>query len=330
MFRFSKSNTELAHPCLPSWNTSPKKQCRRRENLPGLTAKPAESRIFTFPKAEADSQEKHNSTSSSERIFFQVLNVKKAKIKVNAERERARERMESGLVGLCIEAACQSKESVEKWRRQRRSLERLPSHLADALLRRLLCRRLLYPSLLDAEEINLRGENTVDAEWMAYLGAFRNLRSLNVADCHRVTSSALWAMTGMSCLQELDLSRCLKLTDAGIRHLTSISTLEKLYISETGLTAGGVPLLASLKNLSVLDLGGLPVTDQALSSLQVLTKLQYLDLWGHGGKAPLTKLIFAGATVVKEAEAFTYVETSFLTFLDVSKSSLQVSASYLI
>ncbi|XP_040989238.1 toll-like receptor 3 [Juglans microcarpa x Juglans regia] len=288
--------------------------------------------------------------------------------------------MESELVGLCIEAACQSRESVEKWRRQRRSLERLPSQLADALLRRLLIRRLLYPSLLEvfkhsAEEIDLRGENSVDAEWMAYLGGFRNLRSLNVSDCHRVTSSALWAMTGMTSLKELDLSRCLKVTDAGIQHLISISSLEKLYASETGVTTNGIVLLSSLKNLSVLDLGGLPITDQALSSLKALTKLQYLDLWGSkvsnkgaavfqkfsklsflniawtnvtkfpnlssleclnmsnctinsilegdGGKAPLSKLIFSGATFIGEAEAFIYVETSFLSFLDLSKSSLQ-------
>jgi hypothetical protein len=75
---------------------------------------------------------------------------------------------------------------------------------------------------------------------------------------------------GMTSLKELDLSRCLKVTDAGIRHVISISTLEKLCISETGLTVKGIPLLSSLKNLSVLDLGGLPVTDQSLSSLQVL------------------------------------------------------------
>lgn len=75
---------------------------------------------------------------------------------------------------------------------------------------------------------------------------------------------------GMTCLKELDLSRCLKVTDAGIKHLVSISTLEKLWLSETGLTADGVALLSSLKNLSVLDLGGLLVTDLVLSSLQVL------------------------------------------------------------
>ncbi|KAK4262882.1 hypothetical protein QN277_028381 [Acacia crassicarpa] len=189
------------------------------------------------------------------------------------------------LVTLCVETACESRQSVDKWRRQRRSLERLPSPLADALLRRLLSRRLLYPSLLEvfkycAEEINVRGENSVDAEWMAYLGAFRHLRYLNVGGCHRITSSALWAITGMTSLQELNLSRCSKINDAAIKHILSLTNLEKLHVAETGVTAEGVKLLASLRALSVLDLGGLPVNDVALNSLQVLKKLQSLDLWG--------------------------------------------------
>lgn len=78
-------------------------------------------------------------------------------------------------------------------------------------------------------------------------------------------------LQGMSSLKELDLSRCSKVTDAGVRHLLSIPSLEKLCISETGVTANGVILLSSLTNLSTLDLGGLPVTDLALSSLQVLS-----------------------------------------------------------
>lgn len=60
-----------------------------------------------------------------------------------------KEHEDMDLLSVCIEAACESKESVEKWRRQRRSLHRLPSPLADALLRRLLSRRLLSPSLLE-------------------------------------------------------------------------------------------------------------------------------------------------------------------------------------
>ncbi|XP_031255901.1 LRR receptor-like serine/threonine-protein kinase GSO1 [Pistacia vera] len=282
------------------------------------------------------------------------------------------------LVRLCLEAAGESRESIEKWRRQRRSLERLPAHLADSLLRHLIRRRLLFPSLLEVfkrsvEVINLRGENYVDGEWLAYLGAFRYLRSLNLAYCHKISSSAIWPLAGMSSLKELDISRCVKVTDAGIKHLLSIPTLEKLCLSETGVTENGVELLSSLKNLSVLDLGGLPVTDPVLSSLQVLTKLQYLDLWGskisnegacvlemfprlsflnlawtnvtklpkmlsleclnlsnctidsilelNEEKAPLVKLSLSGTTFVNEAEAFLHIETSFLSFLDVSNSS---------
>ena len=76
-------------------------------------------------------------------------------------------------------------------------------------------------------------------------------------------------VSGMTCLKEMDLSRCSKVTDAGVTHLLSIPTLEKIWLSETGVTAEGVSLLSSLPELSVLDLGGLPVTDQALSSLLV-------------------------------------------------------------
>ncbi|KAE9614076.1 putative leucine-rich repeat domain, L domain-containing protein [Lupinus albus] len=216
---------------------------------------------------------------------------------------------ESELVRLCIEAACHSKETVDKWRLQRRTLDRLPSPLADALLRRLLTRRLLHPSLLEvfkhsAEEIDLRGYAGVDAEWIAYLGAFRHLRYLNIADSHRITSSALWPLTGMSSLKELDLSRCSKVNDAAIDHIISIANLEKLHISETSVTAKGVKLLASLINLSLLDLGGLPIDDISLTSLQVLNKLQYLDLWG-------SEISNQGAAVLSTFPKLTYLNLAW-------------------
>uniref|UniRef100_A0A1D1Y438 Internalin-I n=1 Tax=Anthurium amnicola TaxID=1678845 RepID=A0A1D1Y438_9ARAE len=195
------------------------------------------------------------------------------------------EEVGGGLVGRCMEAAAGSAASVEKWRRQRRTLERLPTHLADALFHLLRRRRLLYPSLLEVfqhcvEEVDLHGDNYVDAEWMAYLGAFRSLRVLNLAGCRAISNSALWSITGMTTLKELDLSRCSRITDAGLEHILSISNLEKIRISETRLTSEGIMRLSSLVNLRVLDLGGLPVTDQAMKSLQVLTQLEYLDLWG--------------------------------------------------
>lgn len=54
------------------------------------------------------------------------------------------------LVSLCIEAATKNIHSVQKWRRQRRTLERLPCHLGNVLFRRLLLRGILFPSLLES------------------------------------------------------------------------------------------------------------------------------------------------------------------------------------
>ncbi|GLU05961.1 hypothetical protein SLE2022_230330 [Rubroshorea leprosula] len=84
------------------------------------------------PHLHTDRREKGDETESDRR------SVKKIKME-----------KETDLVRLCLEAACKSKESVEKWRWQGRTLERLPSHLAQSLLQRLLHRRLLFPSLLE-------------------------------------------------------------------------------------------------------------------------------------------------------------------------------------
>lgn len=89
----------------------------------------------------------------------------------------------------------------------------------------------------------------------------------------------------------------------------------------------GAAVLQKYTKLTFLNLAWTSITKfPNLPSLECLNMSNCTVnsiLEGHGGKAPLTKLIFAGATIVNEAEAFIYVEASFLTFLDVSKSSLQ-------
>ncbi|KAG6409358.1 hypothetical protein SASPL_127397 [Salvia splendens] len=283
--------------------------------------------------------------------------------------------MESLLVRMCIDAATESAVAVDKWRTQRRTLERMPSRLAEALLQR----RMLYPSLLEyAFLLNLGicfitccyypsvrclafdvycsfivcdndeflfgnsayssslGNVVVDTPCRN--GSLAHRKSFQIQDCHKINNAALWNITGMPNLKEMDLSRCSKITDAGIQHLLSLPALLKLRISETGVTADGVAVLASLRHLLLLDLGGLPVTDSALNSLQTLTKLQDLDLWGsevynesvisslfegEGQKPRLEKVNFSGATIRNISEAFEYVETSRLSFLDISNSAPQ-------
>lgn len=204
-------------------------------------------------------------------------------------RNEGRERNGGGdygrLVQMCIDAACKSKETVEVWRRQKRTLERMPSHLGGLIFNCLLKRRLLAPPLLEVfqqsvEEVNLKGLTFVDTEWLAYLGAYRHLRLVNLADCKAVNNSALWNLAGITTLEELDLSRCSRVTNEGLEHLLSIQNLKVLSISETGIKADGVARLSVLTSLISLDLGGLPVTDLVVSSLQALTHLHQLDMWG--------------------------------------------------
>ncbi|VAH82079.1 unnamed protein product [Triticum turgidum subsp. durum] len=209
---------------------------------------------------------------------------------------------EPRLVDRCIDAAARCRASVEAWRRQRRSLERLPGQLADALLSRLAARRLLSPSLLEPA-----------------LGAGDRLQRQHRRRCGVAGLPRLLPLPGHpqagglqegrplrdlgTVLKELDLSRCSRITDAGIKHIVSIDSLEKLHLSETGLTDNGVMLISALKGLNLLDLGGIHMTDKALRSLQVLTQLEHLDIWG-------SEITDEGASILK---AFTR-----LRFLNVS------------
>ncbi|ERN12106.1 uncharacterized protein LOC18440312 isoform X1 [Amborella trichopoda] len=233
----------------------------------------------------------------SKKIYMSM--GRKALIKRDLESIMAYNEGEGLLTVMCVDAACKNPQAIEIWRRQRRTLESMPSQLAGGLLRLLIQRHLITPSLLEVfktciEEVDLMGESSVDAEWMAYLGAYRYLRSLNLADCKRVTDFALWNISGLSSLQEVDLSRCSRITDKGIAHLLSIQNLQKLCLPETAVSSNGVHLLSSLRNLTYLDLGGIRVTDSALSSLATLTDLEYLELWGSDisdqGAAFLTRL----------------------------------------
>ncbi|XP_024543662.1 uncharacterized protein LOC9661924 [Selaginella moellendorffii] len=195
--------------------------------------------------------------------------------------------MEGGgtLVDLCLEAASRSADSVRSWRRQRRTLEILPAHLAESLLHQLLVKNLFSPPLLElfqlsVEELDLNGELSVDAEWMAYIGGFRHLRVLKVESCKALNNSAIWHLSGMESIEELRVDRCSKITNQGLEHILTLGKLKHLGLSETGIGEQGIGKLAVLRNLSHLDLGGLPVTDSHVSSLLVLQLLIDLQLWG--------------------------------------------------
>lgn len=48
------------------------------------------------------------------------------------------------------------------------------------------------------EDVNLSGLAVVDASWLAYVGAYTHLRSLNLSACKNVTDASLWHLLGGS------------------------------------------------------------------------------------------------------------------------------------
>lgn len=191
----------------------------------------------------------------------------------------------SRLVEMCLKAACESRESVQSWRRQKRTLKRLPSHLAHPLFHRLLQAGLLNAPLLElfqdsVEEVRVCDEASVDAEWTSYFRGFHCLRVLELANCRSISNFAIAQLKGLESLEELNISCCPKISDEGLAHLASLTSLEKLGLSETKVTEKGLTSLSALKGLTSLDLGGLPVTDSIILSLLALSQLQNFDIWG--------------------------------------------------
>lgn len=88
----------------------------------------------------------------------------------------------------------------------------------------------------------------------------------------------------------------------------------------------GAAVLKMFPRLSFLNLAWTGVTKLPnISSLECLNLSNCtIDsiLEGNENKAPLAKISLAGTTFINEREAFLYIETSLLSFLDVSNSSL--------
>ncbi|KAI0491997.1 hypothetical protein KFK09_026260 [Dendrobium nobile] len=218
-----------------------------------------------------------------------------------------------GLVDLCIEAATACSESVDIWRRQRRTLERLPFQLADDLFRRLHSRRLLSPSILEifqfcVNEVDLRGESCVDAEWMVYLSAFRYLHSLNIADCKNVNNFALWHLSGtysfdgvLTQLEHLDLWGS-EISNVGA------ATFEKF------------PMLRIL-NIAWTKVTRMPILSIACLNMSNCTIHSIVD-GDNTATATLSKLIVTGAAFIDADQVLSILQLDCLKFLDISCSNI--------
>src|SRR5262249_9764921 len=98
------------------------------------------------------------------------------------------------------------------------------------------------------------------------------LKSLSLQRCN-LTDEGLAAIAELPHLEQLDLSEARGLTEAGLATLARCPKLYRLTLRKCGL---GDPAIARLRDFPVLphpDLNGNPISDQAISSLSAIPKL---------------------------------------------------------
>ncbi|GAX83587.1 hypothetical protein CEUSTIGMA_g11012.t1 [Chlamydomonas eustigma] len=205
---------------------------------------------------------------------------------------------------LCLAEAASS----NLWTVQKRSLEMLPEHAADALLS-LIVR---FKGLTSAHQLELFWKSAaclhlsdlpsmqITGEHLAYISGFKHLRYLDLSHSPRLRDSHLAILQQLphpEQLMHLDLSVCRGITEACISNLTSTFTdLRSLDLSYSGQPSNAlyngddasllvdVSRLTHLTSLKLAYLGesfGV-LSDRDLAAWSSLLSLKHLDFSGAG------------------------------------------------
>ena len=100
---------------------------------------------------------------------------------------------------LLISAEPSAQAEVLSVKEARTLLRDKGSNLTDADLKR-IC------TASDLAELDLTGRHRLSDEGLAHLGGLRELRSLKIVHCHRVTAAAFEVIAKLPRLEELDIS----------------------------------------------------------------------------------------------------------------------------
>lgn len=79
-------------------------------------------------------------------------------------------------------------------------------------------------------------------------------------------------------LRTLDVFRCLKITDAGLKHIKELNSLRSLKLEDTNITDAGIKELVELDNLTRLQLRSHRISDKGIAELSGLKSLKVLQI----------------------------------------------------
>jgi hypothetical protein len=150
-----------------------------------------------------------------------------------------------------------------------------------------------------------RGSSLGDDE-LRILKHLPRVRSVQVAECERITDGGLGALVDLPYVTHLDLSRVNRfrqsawhenlppLSDACLVPVEPLKQLEALSLSGNKITDAGLQRISTLTNLRILDLDATEITDAGLVELTKLKSLEVVNL-------SATRVTPAGALKLQDA-----------------------------
>lgn len=118
------------------------------------------------------------------------------------------------------------------------------------------------PSIAD---LNLSFAEQIGDEGASAVRNWKHLRRLNLRGT-KITDATLEMLGGVQSLESLDVGFA-QLTDVGPEHLTGLNNLRELSLGGNKLTASGLEFLREMPHLTYLDLSGAQRTDSGLWSI---------------------------------------------------------------
>jgi Leucine-rich repeat (LRR) protein len=128
------------------------------------------------------------------------------------------------------------------------------------------------------ETLEMQDFNISDAAGKS-IKQFEKLQTLSVFRCGQFGSDGLLALKGAASLRRLTLRDLPALNDTGMEAFREMPALKRLYLRELpSLSDAGMINLVYLKDLELLEMNEVPVSDKALESIVKLPNLKDLTL----------------------------------------------------
>jgi hypothetical protein len=147
--------------------------------------------------------------------------------------------------------------------------------------------------------------HVVSALLLHWIVLCRGLRQLSLKNCPRLKDEHLQALKhAPSTLKQLSLDSCVRLTLSALNILPQDVSLHSLTFKNCASSSSLPERLATLAQLTLLDLSGHEVTDSEVSKLTPLTLLKSLDISG-------SKLSQEGVDQLSVLSALTFLDMSW-------------------